>query len=301
MWDELELRDLRIFLALAEELHFGRTASRLFLSQSRVSQAIRSLEDRMGARLFDRTSRRVALTPVGVAFRDQVVPAYESLRRAVESVYERTSNRVTGVLRLGMPNPSSGGPHLVDIVRRFREANPLCEVRFVASDMVESPLRQLRQGRIDVLAHRLPINDGDLEIGPILSTESRVLLVAADDALATREWVDYDDIGDRPVSRNNSLPTEMMDLFIPPVTATGRVLRRIDNVSIEQLMLRIALGEQVHPTVASWLEHSPHPGVRAIPIRDLPATQTALISLRTVHSPRVSAFIEIAGAVLGAQ
>ncbi|GGF27900.1 LysR family transcriptional regulator [Subtercola lobariae] len=298
MWDELELRDLRVFLVLAEELHFGRTASRLYLSQSRVSQSIRSLEARLGSRLFERTSRRVELTPVGAEFRKQVGPAYESLRDAVMSVYERTANRVTGVLRLGLPNPASGGPRLVEIVRRFREANPLCEVRIVASDMLESPLQHLRQGSLDVVAFRLPLDDDDLEIGPILSTESRVLLVAADDPLAARDWVDYDDVGERPVSRNPFFPTEMMDEFIPPITATGRMLNRIDNVSIEQLMLRVALGEQVHPTVASWLEYHPHPGVKAVAIRDLPLTRTALISLRSVHSPRVTAFINAARDVL---
>lgn len=298
MWEQVELRELRIFLVLAEELHFGRTASRLHLSQGRVSQAIRSLEQRLGAPLFDRTSRRVSLTPVGIAFRREVAPAYEGLRTAVESVYASTANRVTGVLRLGLPNPASGGPHLVEIVRRFREVNPLCEVQFVATDMLEGPLQHLRQGHVDILALRLPLDDDDLEIGPILSTESRVLLVSADDPLASREWVDYDEIGDRPVSRNNAFPAEMMDTFIPPVTEKGRVLKRIDNVSIEQLMLRVALGEQVHPTVASWLDHHPHPGVMAVPIRDLPLTRTALIGLKTVRSPRVDVFVETAREVL---
>ena len=63
MWRAVELRELRVFLVLAEELHFGRTADRLGLTQSRVSQSIRDLERKLGLHLAARTSRRVVLTP----------------------------------------------------------------------------------------------------------------------------------------------------------------------------------------------------------------------------------------------
>ena len=62
---EVELREIETFLVLTEELHFGRTAERLYLSQSRVSQTIRSMETSLGGRLFERTSRQVRLTPLG--------------------------------------------------------------------------------------------------------------------------------------------------------------------------------------------------------------------------------------------
>ncbi len=59
MWPSVELRELHVFLTVAEELHFGRAADRLQISASRVSQVIRALEDRIGGRLFERTSRRL--------------------------------------------------------------------------------------------------------------------------------------------------------------------------------------------------------------------------------------------------
>ena len=65
MWRDIELRELRIFLVLADELHFGRTADRLGISQPGVSEAVRALETRLGIKLFERTSRRVSLTPAG--------------------------------------------------------------------------------------------------------------------------------------------------------------------------------------------------------------------------------------------
>ena len=75
-WPSVELRELRVFLTLAEELHFGRTAERLEITPSYASQTIRTLEARIGGRLFDRTSRRVKLTPLGARLAAQARPAY---------------------------------------------------------------------------------------------------------------------------------------------------------------------------------------------------------------------------------
>ncbi|MFE3800023.1 helix-turn-helix domain-containing protein [Nocardia tengchongensis] len=62
---DIELRDIEIFLTLSDELHFGRTAERLYISQARVSQVIRKIETQVGGKLFERSSRNVALTPIG--------------------------------------------------------------------------------------------------------------------------------------------------------------------------------------------------------------------------------------------
>ena len=79
MWSGVELREIRVFLTLAEELHFGRTAERLGITHSRVSQTIQTLEARVGAKLFDRTSRRVALTRLGEQLRAALSPVYREL------------------------------------------------------------------------------------------------------------------------------------------------------------------------------------------------------------------------------
>lgn len=83
MWNAVELRELRIFLALAEELHFGRTAERLHISQPGVSEAVRSLEARIGARLVERTSRRVSLTLTGEELRSNLIPALAAVAIAI--------------------------------------------------------------------------------------------------------------------------------------------------------------------------------------------------------------------------
>lgn len=298
MAGEVDLRELEIFFVLARELHFGHTAERLRLSQARVSQAVRSLEERIGGRLFERTSRRVSLTPTGAALLESTEPAFQRLLEGIDDVRRSANTGVSGVLRVRLPNPSSGGPRLLEIVRRFREQNPSCEVKLIAGDLREDPLQQLRGGEVELAALRLPLNQPDLRIGPILSREDRVLLVSTKDPLAQQHEIHYDDVAHRRVSQNSAFPNEMMDAFIPPTTATGRVLNRIQNETVEQLMLRVALGEQVHPTVASWLDHFPRPGVVAVPIRDLPPSETALVWVSRIRSPRVEAFVTAAREVL---
>lgn len=96
----MELRDIEIFLTLAEELHFGRTAERLHLSQARVSQSISRQERRLGGALFDRSTRTVTLTPLGQRLRDDLHPGYGLIRKALTRAAE-TARGCSGTVRLG--------------------------------------------------------------------------------------------------------------------------------------------------------------------------------------------------------
>src|SRR5215467_3892544 len=107
MWSDVEFRELRIFLALTEELHFGRTAERLGISQPGVSEALRGLESRLGVRLFDRTSRRVRLTPAGEALKRGLVPALAALDQALAQT-SQLSGVVSGPLRVGFVLTTEG-------------------------------------------------------------------------------------------------------------------------------------------------------------------------------------------------
>ncbi len=104
----MEWREIEIFLTLANELHFKRTADRLHLSQARVSQTVRALERRLGNRLFERTSRRVRLTLLGEQFRDDLRPGYEQILRAFESA-RGNAGGVTGEVRISMMSLLVGG------------------------------------------------------------------------------------------------------------------------------------------------------------------------------------------------
>jgi CDGSH-type Zn-finger protein len=89
------------------------------VTPSRVGQTIRLLETHVGGKLFDRTSRRVRLTPLGERLRDDAAPAYEQLQRAYAKAH-KIATGVAGTLRLGMYTPATGGPYMIDIVKTFQ-------------------------------------------------------------------------------------------------------------------------------------------------------------------------------------
>jgi DNA-binding transcriptional LysR family regulator len=298
MWPEADLREIRVFLLLAEELHFARTAERLGVTPARVSQMIRSLEARVGTRLFDRTSRRVQLTSAGEQLVGEIVDPYRELQevlgRARDSAIE-----VGGTLRIGLYSLLSGGPHMTDIVRTFKTRHPRCELELINIGYERSYRDALHDGEVDMLATRLPLTASEVTIGPVLSREERVVLLAREDPLARRASISYEDLAERFVSDVLAFPRDVMDAFIPPVTPGGRVLKRIPNSSAEDTMMRVALGEQVHPTVQSFLDHHSHPGVVSVPIRDLPPSETALVWLSANRRPRIDAFARAAADVIG--
>jgi len=296
MWSSVDLREIRTFLTLAEELHYGRTAERLGLTPSRVSQTIRTLEQHLGGRLYDRTSRRVRLTPLGAKLRAGLLPAYEQLRDAYLDVHEMATG-VAGPLRLGMYSRANGGPLLNEIVRCFHDRHPACHVELIETGFERDQFDWLRHDDADLLAMRLPLDQPDLVIGPILSDEERVVVVAHDHPLAGRDHVDYEDLAPYALP-DGSLPREMMEAFAPSHTPSGRTLRRVRTHGIHEALMRVATGEVVHPTIRPFLDYYPHPDVTAVPIRDLPNSQTALVWLRTNHSQKVTAFADVAREML---
>src|SRR3712207_1709457 len=119
MWEQIELRELRIFLVLADELHFGRTAERVGLTQSRVSQSVRALERKLGADLAQRTSRRVTLTTTGKRFQTQAGAALAALERVLAAT-EATGARITDPLRLGIISAAMVGPTIQSIIDAYQ-------------------------------------------------------------------------------------------------------------------------------------------------------------------------------------
>ena len=111
MWSTVELREITLFLTLAEELHFGRTAERLQLTPSRVSQTLRELEAKLGGRLVHRTSRHVELTARGERFREEVAELHQRVMTALQRTYDE-GRELNGVLRIGLQTPTVDGPHM---------------------------------------------------------------------------------------------------------------------------------------------------------------------------------------------
>lgn len=143
----MELRHLRYFIAVAEELHFSRAAERLQIAQPPLSQQIRSLEEELGVQLFERTKRRVQLTEAGQVFLEEARLVLAQLERAVRAA-QRASRGEIGRLGVGV-NSSATQSFVPEILRVFRERCPCVEL--VLHELASShQVQGIRDNQIDV-------------------------------------------------------------------------------------------------------------------------------------------------------
>ncbi|MFD6735969.1 LysR family transcriptional regulator, partial [Micromonospora aurantiaca] len=118
----MELREIEIFLVLAEELHFGRTASRLHVTPARVSQAVKKQERVIGAALFERTSRSVRLTSIGAQLQEGLSLGYRQIQESLAAVAE-AARTFTGEIRVGY-SAAWCGDLVVAAADTFRARHP---------------------------------------------------------------------------------------------------------------------------------------------------------------------------------
>jgi DNA-binding transcriptional LysR family regulator len=296
MWEAIDLRELRVFLTLAEELHFRRTAERLRVTPSRVSQTLRELEHKLGAQLVHRTSRNVQLTSFGERFRGEVGPVYGELARVLEHAHAGTRS-LQGSLRLGLFSGPAEGPHLREIVDAFGTLHPECEVDIVQLSW-DDPLERLRRGDVDLMASWLPLEQPDLVVGPILSRERRVLAVAREHPLAERESVTFEALADYSVPRLDGWPRTLHETLFPSRTPSGRpiggVRIPVGGRNFLEIAHRVARQELVFPTVASAQPFGAALDLAYVPITGMAPARSALVWRRRERDPRLREFIRIA-------
>jgi DNA-binding transcriptional LysR family regulator len=300
MWQTVDLRELRVFLTLAEELHFGQTAERLQVTPSRVSQSLRGLEHKLGAQLVHRTSRRVQLTRFGERFLADVRPAYDQLT----DVLQRTNagaRSLEGTLRLGLLSGPSAGPHLVEIIGAFEARHPECKVEVIQMSW-DDPFGPLRENDLDVMASWIPLKQPDLVVGPTLTRQPRVLAVARDHPLGERDSVDVEELADYRVPRFEGWPKELHDAVIPSRTPSGRPIPgsrfRVGERAILDVSVRVARGDFVFTTVASAVPYMGELDLAFVPMTGMPPLRSALVWRRPARDPKLREFLGVAREVL---
>ena len=190
MIERIELRHLRYFIAVAEELHFGRAARRLGIAQPPLSLQIQRLEAELGTSLFDRTSRRVQLTPAGRTLLEEGRRALAGIRDAVDAA-QRAARGETGSLTVAFA-ASVMFLSLPRVIRQFRESFP--GVRLELRELGTGPqMIALRNGELDLGFLREPPPDDELETETIM-TERLLIAVSKRHPLAGRRRVQLTDV-----------------------------------------------------------------------------------------------------------
>jgi DNA-binding transcriptional LysR family regulator len=191
---DLDTRLLRAFVAVAEELNFTRAAERLVLAQQALSSQVRQLETRLGTQLFERTTRRVSLTPAGELLLPHARAVLEALDAGTREL--DASRRASGAtLRVGL-SATAMVPLTSETMRRFSQRHP--DVRLeVSNARLNEPAAGLHDGRVDVAFVRQPFRDEGLSMVTVL-TEERFAVLPEDHPLATRDHVRPEDLVNDP-------------------------------------------------------------------------------------------------------
>lgn len=187
----LERLELQVFLTLAEELHFGRTAERLHVTTGRVSQILKKLEGRVGTLLFDRSSRTVELTEIGRQLRDDLQSGYEQIETGLARATQAARGSDSS-LRVGFVG-ALAGQVMHRAAQEFTDGELGAPVHIREVQVVDA-LARLRGGHLDVLVISLPLSAPDITVGPVLFSEARMLAVPAGHPLATRASVTMEDL-----------------------------------------------------------------------------------------------------------
>jgi DNA-binding transcriptional LysR family regulator len=287
----MELRHIRYFAAVAEELSFTRAAERLMIAQSPLSQQIRKLEHEIGVELFHRTTRSVTLTYAGQVFYDQAVgllhagdEAVDAAQKAARGEYGKLSAGFTGAATYEL---------LPVVMRAYADRHP--EVTLDVQSDMDTPhqVAALLDGRLAVGVLRPPVNARGLTV-EVLRHEPVVVLLASRHPAAVHRDLDLTDLRDEPfISYNNNPPASMYLLMTSACQSAGFVPRIKHVVADSSALVALVAADMGIALVPASLRHL---GIRGATYRPL-RSPTLSVPLGLAYregtvSPLVRRFVE---------
>ncbi len=287
----MELRHLKYFVAVAEELHFGRAAKRLHIAQPPLSQQIKNLEEELGAKLLDRTKRTVHMTDAGMYFLKEARQVLLHVEQAAEAA-RRIHHGQAGRLTVGFVG-SVVHTFLPAALRSFRERFPDVELVLQELNTAEQ-IQSLHTGRIDVGFLYLAAKD------PLLSSQlltQAPLLVALPSRhpLAGRKTLHLRDLANEPfIANTRSSEPVVRDAFISMCHSAGfspRIAQEAGHVQTVLGLVASGLGACLLP---DFIRKIIRPGVKYIPLAGSPPTVKFGVVWRSdTTSPLVKSFVTV--------
>jgi DNA-binding transcriptional LysR family regulator len=293
---DIDLRQIRYFIAVAEELHFSRAAERLHLDQPTLSRHVRRLEEKLGVKLLDRTTRTVALTDAGKTFLDKAREVITAADSAVNAARNADGGR-TGVLRVGMM-VQVAEPLRSKAFNLFEERYPKVELKPMSYPFVD-PACGLESGETDVALVWLPIEHPQIETERLFE-EPRYFIVADDHRLARKRAIRREDVEDEPFftwpESWGLSPTAMAwgDFFQLEPRLDGT--RRVSGAEVhdeDEWLDALVRGRAISTAPASAKTYYPWPGIKFIRAHGIDPAVVAVAWRRDEDNPLVTNFLEI--------
>lgn len=259
----MDLRQIRSFIAAAEEMHFGRAAERLHMAPTALSRLVRSLEDEIGVRLLNRTTRAVTLTRAGLGFLEDARAILDRTEDAARNAREiADSGGLT--LRVGAIDSASSS-FLPEAINALRHAYPNVDLRLTET-MTAPQLQMLRTGRLDLALIRPPTTPSEFPF-ELLREERLVAVLPDSHALAGRHLLHIRDLAGLPViiPAKRARPYAY-DLVMAYFAAAGLVPRILQETTEKPAMLAMVASGMGIALVPDWVQTLTRPGIVFRPI-----------------------------------
>jgi DNA-binding transcriptional LysR family regulator len=264
----VELRQLRYFVAIAEEGSFSRAAIRLHVSQPPLSTQIRNLEEELGAPLLARTNRGVSLTGSGQVFYEEVRAILARLESARTRVLQAHRGDV-GMLSVGFVSIADYGV-LPPALKSFRSQFPLVEVQ-LHELTTDAQIRELRAARLDLGFGLAPVEEPDLQFATILR-EALVLAVPTDHPAAGSDSIDLRSLSkDSFIVPPRDIAPGLYDLTISRCRSAGFAPRIVQNARQMQTVIGLVSCGMGLALVPSSVRNLKRTGVRYLQLRGRPS------------------------------
>ena len=281
----LDLRKLGYFVAVAEELHFGRAAERLYIAQPVLSRQIRKLEQELGTDLLTRDSRRVTLTPAGQRLLEEarsLLATVEASRRRIVTIAQQQAALTIGFFI---------GDDFTEARKAFSAEHPDVAVslqRIYWNNQTDV----LHNGQADVAFVHLPINAHGLELIPVRSSP-RVAVLPLNHPAAGKSQISIADLADDPVIiQRGASPGWQSYHNVDPRPDGRHPQPGPEAANLEEKLEHVAAGRAISFVPASVAAAVSHPGVVYVPVTDIPPIQVNLAWKTDYTSPLVAAFAD---------
>jgi DNA-binding transcriptional LysR family regulator len=281
---DVDLRKLRYFVAVAEELHFGRAAEALHIAQPVLSRQIKALEDELKAQLFARDKRSTELTPAGrqlLADAGPLLASADALRRRVARAARGPGSFTVGF----MP-----GLIVTDAVRALLDRHPQLTVNVLRTNW-DDQTEVIRDGRADVSYVRLPVDQRGLRVQPLL-TEPRVAVLPDEHRLAGKAAVSIADLADEHLLQDPDAVPEWRDIATE-LRGRDRADAPIFH-TVEEKLEHVATGHGIVLLPLSTAVFYTRPGVSYSQVSDVAPNQVCLAWDAARRSPLIQDFAAIA-------
>lgn len=280
----VELKQIKHFVAVAEELNFRRAAERLHITQPPLSQSIKSLEETVGVKLFERNTRGVHLTKAGEAFLGESLEILSAAQRSI-SVARQAAQGEVGTLRLGYSASAIFSKPLTSALAKLLTERPLIELQLCEGNALLH-IASLKAGKLDAAVLRADLDENSLAGLSVsrLGDEPLLVLLPPGHRLQAKPSISFGEIANerlllQPATQRTFLRRQLETLADKAGVSLSRVVE-VPDIGSMLCFVGVGIGITILPASAASMAH----GLMAIPLTDEGTSPPLLLACKQGNS-----------------